>query len=167
MLRIRKADVHGRGHGAAAAPRQRNGRPYPLVMLERDAYLYATQPAELLATLIPGYAELSRSERLDERIEHAARVRSELTAEALARHWDEPLTGAQRAVLCSSPWEPPVLRTWGHPVPVVLLDVFYAPFTDVHPPEVAANVVWLRPSREEPYIRSLAEHGLISLATAA
>ena len=167
MLRIRKAEADRRGNGVVVAPRQRNGRPYPLVMLEPDAYLYATQPAELLATLIPGYAELSRHDRLDERIEHAARVRSELTAESLARHWDVPLTEAERAVLCSSPWEPPVLRTWRHPVPVVLLDVFYAPFTDTPPPDYAANVVWLRPSREEPYIHSLAERGLISLATAA
>ncbi|MEV6028398.1 hypothetical protein [Streptomyces sp. NPDC052036] len=60
----------------------------------------------------------------------------------------------------------PELTEWSAPVPLVLVDCFYAPVTGTPVPEPVppAEIRWLRTRSEWEYLRSLAGLGVIVLA---
>ena len=119
----------------------------------------ANSAAEVLAELIDGYAELDTEGRLEARLRHAAGVKLRVTAQLVSAA-AEPLPDDERETLLASPWEPPTISVWTPPVPLVLFDVFFSPFTARAKPR--GNVRWLRPSRERPYLTSLADLGVLS-----
>lgn len=136
--------------------------------------VYTTTAAELLDLWLPGYLAASSRTRLEARIEHAAATRAQLAATLVeqAESGSAAIDPAARAVLLGSSWEPPDLLEWAHPVPLVLLDVFYVPYTSRPAPRSAidgdvaepSNLLWLRPSSETAYLRSLATAGVVQLA---
>lgn len=123
---------------------------------------------------MPGYLTGTRRAQLEARIEHAARTRAELAATLVddAEADTGPLDADIRAVLLGSSWDPPTVLEWAHPIPLVLLDVFYVPYTPRPAPhstidgDVAepSNMLWLRPSSPAAYLRSLATAGVAKLA---
>lgn len=119
------------------------------------------EPADLLKVLIDGYPS-EGDQRLAARLAHAAAVSTRLTARFLAANGGPAPTPEQVAILTGSAWHAPEIPTWRHSVSLVLLDVWYAPFTTA--PQPTGSIVWLRPSRELSYLRSLAEAGEIELA---
>lgn len=140
----------------------------------RGDRVYATVAADLLDLWIGGYLAASRQSQLELRIEHAAGVRARLAADlvAEAEAGGETIDPTSRATLLGSSWDPPASLQWSHVTPLVLLDVFYVPFTPRPAPwssvdgDVAApsNLLWLRPSAETIYLRSLAAAGAVDLA---
>lgn len=119
----------------------------------------ANSAAEVLAELIDGYAGLDAEGRLEARLRHAAGVKLRVTAE-LVSSAAEPLPDAERETLLAAPWKLLAVPVWTCPVPLVLFDVFYRPFAAVERPR--GNIRWLRPSRELPYLASLADVGVLT-----
>lgn len=158
--------------GEAVAPLGPSGTPLRWELRQDGRRVYADTADDLLTVIIRGYpaagAELAH-EQLQARIKHAAAVKPQLTAHLLAdatSAGDGVLGDADvLRTLSASAWHPVTLEAdWTHPVALVLLDVAYQPFTDR--PAPCGNIVWLRPSGAEPYLRSLAATGLYAVAEA-
>lgn len=105
---------------------------------------------------------------LSARITHALRTRVHLQAAMLAAHQDTERSDAEDAAL-NSP-TPPSVQEWTSAIPLVLIDTFYAPYTDVPCPlssdgDVAepANIIWLRPATPNGYLHTLLRAGIIAI----
>ncbi len=165
--------------GEVVAPLGPGGRPWRWEWVDEDRgeRVYAATADELLGEWLPGYARGDADSRLAVRVEHAAAVRAEVAAALVARAEADGtrIDPAARAVLLGSSWSPPEVRVWSHPVPLVLIDVFYKPFTTRPAPTSALdvdvveprNLLWLRPSSPEGYLRSLGRAGVASVAERA
>lgn len=162
--------------GAVLPPLASDGNPlrWEWVDEARGERVYTASADELLGEWLPGYARAAAGRRLAARIEHAAAARAELAAAVVAHAEAEGavIDPDDRAVLLGSSWSPPAISTWSNAVVLVLIDVFYAPFTgrpaptsgidgDVPEPR---NLLWLRPSAADAYVRSLARAGYTSVS---
>lgn len=150
--------------------------PWMLVskMQDREGITYADTVTELVGELIDGYDDLARDssgndQALEARYSQALTMAAGLQAMVCRRavdagdldvdaEPDETLTAffQERTV--------PFVGLdgdtfWNHPVPLVLLDVDYAPFTDRDRP--SGNILWIEPSDEAAYLRSLDRLGLV------
>lgn len=177
-MTVHRTPFVGRRHphsAAVVAPLDQQDRHYHWELRDTAAgeRIYAPTADDLLDHWLPGYLTRSRDDQLVLRIEHAAGVRAELAARfvADAEQGGDRLPDGVRAVLLGSAWEPPEVGEWTHTVPLVLLDVLFAPFTERPAPtsshgdvEDAPNLRWLRPSGPTKYLRSLAAAGWASLA---
>lgn len=187
LVRVRE-DRLGRAHtGEVVAPPSRSGEPFHYELCRAGWRYYAHSAQALLPVLIrrypplpagppavdPDQEELVEDEnsdglgerRLQARVRHAKGTRTWQQAElvAFAEVRLGQLPEAVRAVLLSPTAEPPVLeQAWTHEVPLVLLDVAYAPYSDR--PYPVGNVIWLRPATADGYLLSLAAAGVIALA---
>lgn len=142
--------------------------------MARGERVYAGTGDELLELWLPGYLNKDHIGRLEARIEHAAAARATLAAAHVdaADARGQIITDEARGLLLGSSWNPPDLLEWSHAVPLVLIDVFYIPYTQRPAPRSsadgdvaeAANLVWLRPSSTAVYLRSLAAAGAVQLA---
>ncbi|MGH3802438.1 MAG: hypothetical protein ACRDTD_20385 [Pseudonocardiaceae bacterium] len=120
----------------------------------------AGEPAHVIAALIDGYPAEEEA-RLAARLAHATAAKLRLTARLLAANRGPTPTPDQLTVLTASGWDPPELDVWRCCVPLILLDVWYQPFTET--PRPRGSIFWLCPSRELPYLRSLVAAGEIEL----
>jgi hypothetical protein len=157
------------GTRTAVAPVHSDDTPYRYEMVHYGGALrtYADDPGELVAALIPGYAEIDDpigSARA--RIIHAIHVQVTTQAAINVERGVAACRPAAREVLSADRAIPPVVTTWTAPVPLVLVDCFYAPVTDLPRPVALApgEILWLRPATEMDHLRSLAALGLILLA---
>ena len=119
---------------------------------------YANRLTDFLADLIPGYERLTdHAERTSARVRHAADVRAAWQAAVNEAFGAEGCTPAQIAVLTSDLPAPPVPPVWSAPVPLLLVDSFYEPTTDLARPvaEDPGEIFWLEPTGELAYLLSL------------
>ncbi|MEV7320188.1 hypothetical protein [Streptomyces sp. NPDC093970] len=157
------------GPARPTAPLHPDGTPYRYDMLHAGGArrTYADEPAELLAALLGGYAEEDVHGRTEARIRHAvstqvlvqAALNVRLGLAACSPHQREALTG-DRAV------QPVPREPWTAPVPLVLIDCFYAPTTDVPRPTAQrpGEIWWLDPRDEWTYLVGLHELGVVHLS---
>ena len=187
LVRVRE-DRLGRTHsGEVVAPLSRSGAPFHYALRHRGWRFYADSAHPLLAVLIRGYPPLPAGppaadpkqeqlvedensdglgeRRLRVRVRHATGTRTWLQGEQLAvgKQRLGRLDPAVREVLAAPTASPPVLaEPWTAQVPLVLVDVAYAPYTDR--PVPLGNVLWLRSATADGYLLSLAAAGVIGLA---
>lgn len=156
-------------HPQAPAPVHADGTPYRYEMVHGGGAkrTYADTSADLVAALIPGYADLQDPVELARaRIVHAVHVQVTTQASINVALGTAACSAPEREVLGADRTAPPVLAQWSAPVPLVLLDCFYAPVTDVPRPVALApgEIRWLRPATDRDHLRSLAGLGVIMVA---
>ena len=137
---------------------------------------------ELLDLLTPGYLESDEDERFDKRVELTKGIQGTLRASVLASVTPEQYAGLsdnEKALLewegffdPEATWGEDGMGIWSSDVPLVLMDISYSPYLDNPPPmssygdhESVKNIIWLRPSAEEPFLRSLSRVGYITFGT--
>lgn len=167
---------------APPSPLHEDGTRYPFSMrFDGEKFIaFGDTPAELLGLLISGYEALDSREQQVERIKFATRVQvvtqAMLNAEADPEVLDA-LTEAESAVINGPRFEQPhgwgegdEGDVWDSPLPLVLVETGYAPYTDFDKPisgmgdvENPPNMIWLRPIDEWEFLTSLAEAGYIDL----
>ena len=153
----------------AAAPVRPDGRPYRFEMIHDGGWrrTYADDYTELAAALIPGYAGLDGElARVKARIRHAVSVQVATQAEINLTMGTASCTPAEREVLTADRAVPPAVAQWAAPVPLVLVDAFYAPFTATPRPvaQTPGRIFWLSPGTEPDHLRALAALGVITLS---
>lgn len=169
-------------------PTRPDGSRYAFVMLHgcpdgEDRVTAADSAAELLATLIPGYADLPQSSDGDDRAllaryDHAVSVATAVQASCAAQAAEagdfDPTTEGEDVLTAvfterTTPFtgipQPNGARSrdWQHAVPLVLIDTDYMPYTRRAAP--TGRIIWLRPAIEGEYLRSLDEVRYVSLLT--
>lgn len=132
------------------------GTPWPLLLEHGDRVTGADTARELLAVLIPGYDRLAgddagHDEALWRRYESAVATAGELQETLLATaavHGDFDAARADEATLTALLADKTAAAShtdWRHPVPLVLIDTDYEPFTATttrrprHPPAARAG----------------------------
>lgn len=156
-------------------PLKDDGSKYPYLLIHESTATFADSATELVGSIIPDYDDLLGRPNDAETIEAALGMRYDqavsvatavqagkifLASEAgefdLSDTDEETLT----ALLCERtiPYtglstEPADQLQWNHTVPLVLIDVDYAPFTDR--PRPTGRILWVRPSIETAYLESL------------
>jgi hypothetical protein len=128
---------------------------------------FADTDAELVAALIHGYAEMQDAVAAARARIHYA-VWAQVTTQAAINvgRGHEGCTPEQLDVLYADRTVQPAVRDWSAPVPLILVDCFYAPITDVPAPTAVppGQILWLRPRTDADLLRSLADLGVIRLS---
>jgi hypothetical protein len=169
---------------APTSPVHEDGARFPYAMKfdGQKFTAYADTPEELIATLVPGYAELDAQNQQVARIRLAISVQTARQAQinADAQEGDEwdALTPEEQALLNGPRYEQPhgwgesdgMGDVWDSPVPLVLVETGYAPYTDFDRPISGIadvldppNIIWLRPVDEWEFLLSLDNAGFIDL----
>lgn len=160
---------------ALVMPTRADGTLYRFEMIFRNGWdrCYDDTEAGLLGFLIDGYADLDAEGRLAARTKHAVDTQVVVQARINSLEIEPGISAADLAVLTGPRDEQPGLDEWSCDVPLVLVDIFYAPYADLSRPastlaadtEEAPNLLWLRPAESEmAYLLSLHELGVISLS---
>ena len=174
------ATITAEPHTETRLPARPDGTPWPLLLIHGGDVTGANTAAELLAVLMPGYdqipevdgdqdaaghEEAGHDEALWRRYESAVATATQLQETLLATaavqgdfdaaHAD----GSTLTALLADKTIPCSCAQWRHPVPLVLIDTDYEPFTARPRPD--GRVIYLRPAQEHDYLASLAEAGLI------
>lgn len=154
-------------------PHKDDGSGYRFEMIYEGGVsrAYADTAVDLLDCLIPGYASMSSEERLTARVGYATALLAPAQAAVLSQVDQTALSEAERAVLLAPRYEPIAIEEWDSETPLVLLDVHYAPHSDLLAPrstleDVAdpRNIVWIRVVDEFDLLVSLTRIGYIDLA---
>lgn len=132
---------------------------------------YDDTPTGLLNFLLPGYEHQTPQQQTQTRIRHAVDLQVRLQAQLNAFFHSTHRTDDEHAVLFGPRHTQPAINEWSCAVPLVLVDAFYAPYTDLARPHspiadvtVPPNLWWLRPAQSDlEYLRSLHETSLIDL----
>ena len=133
---------------------------------------YDDDPIALVAFLIPGYDNLDEEGRLAARIRHAVDLQVRLQARLNVFFSETDRTDAENQILMAPRTTPPVVTDWTCDIPLVLVDAFYAPYSDLPRPDAPQprsdddlpTLWWLRPAEDElEYLRSLDDSSLIDL----
>lgn len=132
---------------------------------------YDDDITNLVGFLIPTYTDLPEEDRLAVRIRHAVNLQVRLQARLNMFFALSPRTSDEQELLSGPRHEQPMIEEWDCVVPLILIDSFYAPYTDVPRPassiaDVAMppNIWWFRPAESETeYLCSLHEASLIDL----
>lgn len=157
---------------AIEPPHKDDGSGYRFEMIYEGgrSRAYADTAADLIDVLIPGYAALDEAQRLQSRVSYGTGLLAPMQAEVLQSVDQTALSEDERAVLLAPRYEPIAVAEWGSEVPLVLLDVHYAPHSDLSAPrstleDVAQprNLLWIRVAEEYDMLLSLAQIGYISL----
>lgn len=125
----------------------------------------------LLNFLIRDYSTMTDEEKLTARIRHAVDCQVRLQAQINAFFSDEPRTPVEDAILNGPRTTPPMITQWDCAVPLLLIDSFYAPHTNIERPfsglsedTIPENLWWLTPCEGEmEYLRSLHQTSIIDL----
>jgi len=133
--------------------------------------VYDDSAVNLLTHLIPGYTRYNDEQRLAARIRHAVDCQVRLQARLNVFFAASPRDPMEQHVLYGHRNTPPEVREWKSPIPLVLVDAFYAPYTEMPTPYSAIadvamppNLWWLRAAESElEYLRSLHETSVIDL----
>lgn len=162
-------------HGDQVAPLTAAGGSYAMCWTEPSTgdRVFAETAEDLLAYWIDGYRDSDTGGRATLRARHAVTIRAQLAAQLVidADLAGSPATPEEEAVLLSDLDQLPDLATWDSPVPLVLLEGMYRPFTDRVPPisgidgdvKEPSNIIWLRNAHPEAYLQSLARAGVVQL----
>ena len=133
--------------------------------------MYDDSVVSLLTHLIPGYTKLDDMGRLAARIRHAVDSQVTLQAQLNVFFAATPRDDVEQQVLLSPRHQPPAPGEWNCEIPLVLVDAFYSPYSDLVRPvsgiaDVAMppNLWWLRPAAGElEYLKSLHEASIIDM----
>lgn len=153
-------------NGAPQPPRRPDGGLYRFELIDGGGRwrVYADERTDLVADLIPGYAELpDEPARLVARTD--ALVGGQILAQArlITDTGIDGCTPEQQALLLGDRNTPPVLDgDWTAPVPLVLISGFYKPLGAL--PRPGGDIVWLDAGTEESYLRGLRVTGMVVLA---
>ncbi|MFI2710501.1 hypothetical protein ACH495_10285 [Micromonospora sp. NPDC018662] len=125
---------------------------------------YADEPADLVAELVPWYAERSEADRADARRSIAQRLREVFQSQLLAftdarEHTPEQLLALRGAA------DPAAITVWTTETPLVLIEGAYAPTGHLPRPvaDPPAEILWIDPASDESLLRSLHYLGALVL----
>lgn len=147
------------------SPVRADGTAYRYTMAHGSGLrTYADTPSDLVAALIDGYDGMGDAvEAARARIRYA--VRAQIVAQDALNGGpsDQGCTPEQLGVLYGNRAVQPAIREWSAPVPLILIDCFYAPITDLPVPTALppGQILWLRPRTDADLLRSLAGIGVI------
>jgi len=150
--------------GTTPTPSRRpDGTLYRYELIDPDDRwrVYADEPADLVAELIPGYVEAAATDRAVARESMAQRLRAAFQAELLAATGADELTEQQRLAFDGA-----ATTTWTGSTPLVLVEGAYAPAGPLPRPvaEPPAQILWIDPSEDGALLRSLHYLGILVLA---
>jgi len=135
---------------------------------------FADSYVELLGVLIPGYAQMPEEEQIYQRIRLAQSAATRVQSEVLMDHDSSEVTKEEWDALVSPrAITQPRADWWSCPIPLVVVETGYEPFTDIPRPAsalsdgnaVSPNLWWIRPIEEEDFLISLHEVGYIAVMT--
>lgn len=142
---------------------------YELLYAGHTRRVYADTEAALIEVLIPGYQDLTEQHRWEARLAYATRAQVIAQAGLNTAEVFGSLSLAERTILSGPRHQPPVVSTWDCPIPLILIASYYAPAgpnaRPVRAQGMAPNVIWLDPSDDETFLRSLHDIAVISLHT--
>lgn len=159
-----------------------DGTKWPFIMLRNNKAICADTRTELVGALIPGYDDISVDadgddaalvERFKQALVTADFLQEFLAGVAandpenefsLAEATEEELT-AFLTKRIDRPTEILGIDHWEHDIPLILVTTLFEPFDEGHPIPTG-NIMWIDPSDETTYLRSLAELGQIQLFVA-
>jgi hypothetical protein len=133
--------------------------------------LYSDTITDLLSNLIPGYSRLNELNKLAARIRHAVDTQVILQAKFNFYFLKESRSDQEDIILLGDRHLPPQIEFWSTNVPLILVDAFYAPFSQIELPististsNNPANIAMLTPAEGEfEYLRSLVKFSVIDL----
>lgn len=157
-----------------AVPTHEDGSFYRFEMICDGGWtrFYTDSLSELLGYLIPGYTSMTEQQKLEARILNAADYQVRLQAQINAFYVSDPApTDEEWAILSGPRHVQPAVDVWTCNHPLVIVDAFYAPYSDAPAPvsgdgDVANpnNIWWLRPATGEfEYLQSLHDASVIEL----
>jgi hypothetical protein len=156
-----------------AIPTRPDGSYYRYEMLCDGGWtrLYDDSVTALIAYLIPGYETQDEQQRLTSRVRHAVDMQVRMQAQLGVLFSASERTADEERILTAPRHIAPVVDQWTSDIPLVLVDIFYQPYTDTPRPSSgmfdvnsADNMWWLRPAEGDlEYLRSLHEASLIDL----
>jgi hypothetical protein len=156
-----------------SVPTREDGSFYTFEMIADGGWsrYYDDTPTGLLNFLIPNYAAFPEIRKLQARIRHAVDSQVRLQARLNVFFSAEGRTPEEHKLLVGPRHKQPTVSEWECLTPLVLIDAFYAPYTDTLAPTssiadvaIPPNLWWLRPAESEmEYLRSLHETSLIDL----
>lgn len=157
--------------GRLEVPTREDGSPYKYEMVCDNGWarVYGDTPQELLCYLIRGYGAMTARERTKARLVHALEVQVRLQAQINVFFAESEQTNGERIILQGPRTSPPMITEWFCEVPLMLVDMFYVPYSRVVPPKsgrewVVRNVWWLRPAESEmAYLKSLHDASFIDI----
>ena len=155
-------------------PLNDRGEPYLYCMLtpDNETLVYSDSVEELLEMLIPEYTQLDEKEQIVKRIMLANITAAYVQGVFLGEAEEENLlTQYQWEILLAPKTGPnaPSPIFWEAPVPLIVLDTTYEPYTSIPRPcgredGIKTNsLIWLCPSDPEKFLVSLSEIGHIRL----
>ena len=160
-------------------PEQEDGSAWPFTLTSGGVTLFADHCRDIIAALIPGYADLpdtqeGRDEALIARhslcVQVASFTQAALLADAASEGAFDPTVESEDVltVLFQDKLVPVEdVDEWDHKVvPLVLIATDYDPFVESRP-LVGGNVLWLDPSNELDLLTSLSALGSIDFAVHA
>lgn len=161
-------------HDAEYSPLNPEGRPYRycLMMPNGEDLAYGDTLRDLVDALVPGHeAAETEEDKAELRIWYAARVAATVQSLLLAQTDPNLLDDYVWATVTAPKTGPNVARAdwWTSPIPLVVVDTSYTPYTDVPRPAsnedgvYATNLWWLTPATSEELLFSLESIGHIRL----
>jgi hypothetical protein len=153
------------GHGRhPIAPHHPGELAWAYELMEPGSRVYGVDAEAVLAAHIDHYPlDGSEADRTTARVRHAISTAQTLTAARYAAH-QTALPTHQDTALRQPAWAPHTLQRWDCAVPLVLVDVVYAPFTTAAAP--VGNVDWLHTRDGDSYLLSLCEAGAVTVRRA-
>lgn len=184
----------GRDNRPPAPALKANGENYPYRMFfNQDKNIVdADTPGECLAQLIPDYLEIPHDLKLTARLDLARSVQLMARATLLAAVDPDTIEEWEWAVLTyensaddnTDPYgwgfgdnelgvvDLGVADIWSSKTPLVLIENNYDPYTDIRRPissegdyKFVSNIIWLEPSDEEEFLKSLSRIGFIAFGS--
>lgn len=162
------------GDGPIIPPLHEDGRGFAYCMYyngNADVAFADTLP-EMLEVLIPGYLDLDGIDQDVARIRLAQQVAAQVQAEIIAEIDPSQVPETDWATLTAPRGvSQPRADWWTCPIPLVVVETGYEPFTDVPRPasglsdglSAPDNLWFIRPSEEEDFLISLHEVGYLLL----
>ncbi|MFD7161343.1 hypothetical protein ACFV9C_42625 [Kribbella sp. NPDC059898] len=160
-LRIRNDHLVHDHSGHPVAPPHPQALTWAYELVEPAGRVYGIDADAILAAVIDDYQTADpEHEKAAARARHAHATALILTAQHRADH-QGTVIDAQVTTLRTPTSRPVTAPLWDCPVPLVLVDVVYAPFTSATAP--IGNVRWLHSRDADSYLQSLCEVGAVTL----
>lgn len=163
-----------------------DGEPWPMIAVLGDRFAVANDPSALLGEIIDGYpvyvppADDGEEETLDARgdvddeaayirWEHACMMATQIQGmfcdDAAQQGRFDPAEESEEILTAffQDRSLPVTVQDWTHPIPLVLVTTNYSPATALPPPmgKDGGEIIWLDPTDEVKYLRSLANAGAL------
>ena len=159
-------------------PLNAEGEPFQYCMIfNADTLMaFSDSATDLVDLLIEGYLDIPEEDLVEQAVVRTlfavgAQVRTQ--ASIMSGASAALATPAELALLNGSRDTPPRLGVWKSIIPLVLVDAFYEPFSDIVRPvgrprgggEPDSNIIWLSFADEVEFLSGLHRSGEIQLAT--